>query len=215
MKLTKNQQEFIGTTFNTPKGGTLKVTGLKGISDRRVALFWVECSVCSLDKELFPDRFYSNKSNLEMGKVPCGCSNNYQWTDQQDKTFIQRLLDKTQPNLKVVNSNGLKGNKKRFTLECTYCSRDSELWPRGSITSGKYSLQQGQIPCGCSVVHPWTTVQDEIVTQRILDEKMPHLKVISSSSVKGRPRKFTLECNTCSEDKELWPLGVLLVLRVH
>ncbi|CAL9961113.1 hypothetical protein VPHF99_0060 [Vibrio phage F99] len=81
MKLTKSQQEFIGTTFNTPKGGVLTVTGVKGISGNGGALFWVECSVCSLDEELFPDRFYSNKRNLETGKVPCGCNGRYVGSD--------------------------------------------------------------------------------------------------------------------------------------
>jgi hypothetical protein len=49
----KNQKEFIGKKFNTPEGGVLTVIGL---ADKRgnVALFNLECSICSKDKELWP-----------------------------------------------------------------------------------------------------------------------------------------------------------------
>ena len=51
----------------------------------------------------------------------------------------------------VKDDNGLKGNKKRYILECSVCSKDKKLWPYGSIYSSKSSILKGNIPCGCSL----------------------------------------------------------------
>ncbi|HBN6837435.1 TPA: hypothetical protein L3330_003479 [Vibrio cholerae] len=89
MKITRLQREFIGTTFDTPKGSVLTVTGVAGKQGSHT-LFSLECSICSNDKELFPDRFTSFKSNLVKGAVPCGCAKNTNWTQSQYEILINR-----------------------------------------------------------------------------------------------------------------------------
>lgn len=86
---TAGQREFIGTTFPTPKGGVLTVTGVVGKRGSH-AVFTLECSVCSKDKELFLDGFTSLKGGLVKGRVPCGCAFNPKWSQPQYETLINR-----------------------------------------------------------------------------------------------------------------------------
>ena len=217
---TKGQREFVGTTFKVDgTGAILTVIGVKGKNRSGIAKFSVECSICTKDVELFTDPVFSiYKSHLQnkdgsLKVIPCGCSKKPQWTEQQDEILTQRLLDAKMSHLKVVGSEKVKGKNRKFILECKVCSNDSELWPLGSIASVKGSLENSQTPCGCSNCPNFTDRQDEILIQRILDEKMPHLKVVSSDEVKGKPRRFTLECNVCSRDDELWPLGSITSIK--
>lgn len=206
---TKGQREFVGTKFDTPKGGVLTVTGVGGKSDTKT-LFHLEFSICSNDKELFPDRFTSFKSNLVKGFVPCGCGLAPKWSNEQDLILTNRLLTKKLPNLKAVGVIKEKGKDRKFVLECAVCSSDLELWSYGSITSTKGHLVSGKIPCGCSGRPRMTPAQDLILINRLLTEKFHHLKAIDTIEKKGDHRKFILECDTCNKDTELWPSGSIV-----
>lgn len=87
---TKNQREFVGSTFPTPKGGILTVTGVVGKQKGNTAVFSLDCSVCSQDKGLFSDSFSSTKSNLKKGQIPCGCAKTPKWSQSQFETLIKR-----------------------------------------------------------------------------------------------------------------------------
>lgn len=87
---TKCQRDFVGTQFQTPKGGVLTVTGVAGKDRNRNTVFSLECSVCSKDTELFPDGFINVKGDLVRGKVPCGCAKNPRWTQSQFETLVKR-----------------------------------------------------------------------------------------------------------------------------
>lgn len=55
-------------------------------------MYEVECSVCSIDKELYPEPLTIEKySALSRGSVPCGCSSVPRWTEYQQKVRIERL----------------------------------------------------------------------------------------------------------------------------
>ncbi|CAL9961504.1 endonuclease [Vibrio phage F99] len=174
---TKLQLEFAGTTFKVEKtGATLTVTGISGKSKNYTTVFRVECSVCSKDTELFPEGFNCRKGSLQnkdgsLNKIPCGCSNSPRWTDRQDEIHTQRILDETQPNLKVVGSERVKGRGREFILECAVCSKDKGLWPKGSINSIKSSLVNRQIPCGCSKKPEWSEDQFKTLVQRECNQR--------------------------------------------
>jgi hypothetical protein len=93
-ELTPDQKEFIGTTFPTPKGGVLTVVGVDKVKRGSNARFILECSICSQDKELFPERFLSEKGNLIEGKVPCGCGASVRWDETQYIIKIKRECEK-------------------------------------------------------------------------------------------------------------------------
>lgn len=162
---TKGQREFVRTQFKTDKGSVLTVTGVAGKRGTE-AIFNLECSICSKDTELFPSGFTSVKGNLIKGVVPCGCSKTPKWSNEQDLILTNRLLTEKMPHLEAVDSIKEKGKDRKFILECEVCSKDSELWPHGSITSVKGSLVSGQIPCGCSKKPQWTQPQYETLINR-------------------------------------------------
>lgn len=92
--LTKSQREFIGTEFPTPKGGVLTVTGVVGRRDSN-AIFGLECSICSLDTELwFKGKIRSLKCDLTRGGIPCGCAKSPKWTEDQTKIRVERECNK-------------------------------------------------------------------------------------------------------------------------
>lgn len=73
--------------------------------------------------------------------------------------------------LTVIGVSGKQGRLVLFTLECSMCSKDKELWPYGSITSQKCSLVRGSIPCGCAKKPHWTQDQYEILINRKCAER--------------------------------------------
>lgn len=90
-ELTKMQKEFIGTKFETPNGGVLKVKDFL-CRIARSNIFILDCSVCSTDKELWPyGEITSNKGNLLKGQIPCGCAKVVQWTERQSKILVTRI----------------------------------------------------------------------------------------------------------------------------
>ncbi|ADX88434.1 hypothetical protein TUST1-182_00805 [Vibrio phage ICP1_2006_C] len=95
MRLTKRQQEFIGSTFPTPEGGILTVTGVVGKSSSNNAIFGLECSICSRDLELWPKgSISSTKGSLMRGYTPCGCAKNPNWTEGQNLIRVKRECSK-------------------------------------------------------------------------------------------------------------------------
>ena len=59
--------------------------------------------------------------------------------------------------------------KTKIVLECSICSKDTELWPYGSII-GYVSQLQVRNPCGCSYGIAWTERQNIIRIKRRLIE---------------------------------------------
>lgn len=168
---TKSQREFVGTQFVTGKGSVLTVTGVAGKSGRN-AVFNLNCSVCSKDKQLWPHgSITSVKGDLVRGKIPCGCSKTPRWNPEQDLILTNRLLDEKMPHLKAVDTIENKGKHRKFILECDICSKDSELWPRGRITSTKIHLISSTVPCGCAKSSRWTPEQYETLIYRKCEER--------------------------------------------
>ncbi|HAS2514412.1 TPA: hypothetical protein LNG45_003469 [Vibrio cholerae] len=64
-----------------------------------------------------------------------------------------------------------QGRGALFTVECSVCSADAELWPSGSIIASKGHLIKGVVPCGCTRSPRWTQDQFEILVKRKCEEK--------------------------------------------
>ncbi len=50
----------------------------------------------------------------------------------------------------LLGDNGLKGCKKKFILHCANCSKDEELFPKGTFQITKGHFLKGLVPCNCS-----------------------------------------------------------------
>ena len=117
MELTKVQQEFIRSEFKTPKGGILTVVGCHKKNNRGVPIFTLECSICSEDQELWPSGSISAiKTKLvNRAQIPCGCSGNTRWTEQQYIIKVKRLVEGTGCEF-VGWASGFKGLKTKMRL---------------------------------------------------------------------------------------------------
>ncbi|HAS2751106.1 TPA: hypothetical protein I6X49_002796 [Vibrio cholerae] len=74
--------------------------------------------------------------------------------------------------LTVTSVHPIKqGRAALFTLVCSICSADTELWPRDSIIASKGHLVNGHIPCACTNHVRWTKGQFEILIKRKCEEK--------------------------------------------
>ena len=91
--MTSKVDHFIGSTFNTPKGGVLLVVGKERLNKR--TKYIVECSICSKDRELFPENFKIAKDHLLGGRVPCGCSEKPERSPLQYEVLIKRRCKET------------------------------------------------------------------------------------------------------------------------
>ncbi|AGH31962.1 hypothetical protein VPIG_00105 [Vibrio phage PWH3a-P1] len=72
------------------------VLTIMGKLDRigQVTYYSIHCSVCSNDKELYPENIIvCPKAILDRGGLPCGCANNPMWSDYQRKILAKRRCE--------------------------------------------------------------------------------------------------------------------------
>ena len=111
------KDDFIGQTFPTPKCGVLTVVGVVGKSKNRIKIYSSTCSICHNDKELFPELFESQKSNLVNGNVPCGCSKRTNWKPFQVEIITRRLCVEAYYEF-LGFPEGYKNKKSKFEYNC-------------------------------------------------------------------------------------------------
>lgn len=82
-------KDYTGAKFGV--NAHLEVTGWSGEKRGNTKLYTVRCSVCAQDPELFGDG--TSKSSigaLSSGIIPCGCSSQTRWTEQQNIVRVKR-----------------------------------------------------------------------------------------------------------------------------
>ena len=131
---------FIGTKFGMSNGGALTVVG------KVFPVNWkyeVTCSICNLDKELFPDNFITTKATLNLGGKPCGCGKNYRYSRSQEEVRVKRVCV-----LKNQTFCGFVGewekSKTKMLMSCNVCSFE---WDSCTINS-LISKNSGCPKCG-------------------------------------------------------------------
>lgn len=69
--------------------------------------------------------------------------------------------------LTVIGWDGHKSYyNKKYTVECSICKEDTELYGDGRFLITKNKIRAGRIPCGCSVSTQWTQAQWKIRIKR-------------------------------------------------
>lgn len=115
-------------------------------------------------------------------------------------------------------SNFKEHGHKILTVVCSSCMEDDnkEVVEKAislGFHSNIYSLKRKQYPCGCSKVRGKTLLQHHGIDEFIGDTRESAMggtvTVKECLGGKGNKRKYILECNLCSLDKELWPYGSL------
>lgn len=116
-------RQHIGETFND--GKLIVVDG----GDRRSHVK-VKCSVCEEDTELFGDGIFEvNISNLNTGKIPCGCASNINWTLAQYKIRINRKISEGNLPIKFIRFAEIDASPSRtpLTLFCNKTQTEYEV----------------------------------------------------------------------------------------
>lgn len=87
--MAKRYEEYVGCCV-TVKDLTFTVTGVgKDVRERNTLI--LNCPVCSLDKELWPEgSIQSAISSLNRGRLPCGCSTQVGWSETQNRIRVER-----------------------------------------------------------------------------------------------------------------------------
>lgn len=115
-------ETFVGKTFNN---GNLEIIGIcdeKGTLGR--TLYRAFCKICSPDLELFPlGYFVCIKGSLEAGRLPCACSGNNKWIEEQ--YLIKAKREAGNKNITVHGfAEEYKYIKTRVNLECNECGNN-------------------------------------------------------------------------------------------
>lgn len=145
--------------------------------------FIVVCSRCLEDDNKL---FASKVENLQVattiykiqkGETSCGCNKrgrNKVLLSLGIDDYIGKKFEYVSNTLEVVRYHSGVGNKKKYELYCNVCSKDTELWPKGSILSTMANLNRptNKPCCGCNPDKVrWTEEQYKVRVQRICKEK--------------------------------------------
>lgn len=133
--------KLLGKEYPTNCGGVLTVIGDNGLTGNKKKLK-LECGLCSQDKEMYPDFFYSTKVNLDNGQIPCGCSNSMRRTNEQIILTIKRKIEDSPYKLKEIIK--LSGSSTRFIYTCPDHG-DTEVSYNNFVNHGHYCKDCGKV----------------------------------------------------------------------
>lgn len=186
-----------------------KTLACVGIQERipKKTKFKIICSECSFDEEMYPDEVFITTRGILQNRVkPCLCSRSPKLSSRQAVLVVNRLLkEMCNTHLNAISVQSIN-NCNMFTVECSICSLDKEMFPSGVFKISKSDLKDGCIPCGCSKLFKPNERQDILSTSRLLKNRgNTHLSVVGCISEFKKDRKFKVKCNLCDKDPELLP----------
>lgn len=196
---TKNQREFVGSTFPTPKGGIVTVVGVHSKRSNGAARFAIKCSICSEDEELFPlGALKASKKDLLDGKTSCGCSNSYAYSPKQYDIKLKRFSCNNE--YKYVKQIGnFKGDRTKIELynpvtKSTWKSSDIRHYLRGK--TGDPSLKLDKIAMN-------SRKDDAVLIKEFIKSGAFHERTVFCRDIdesNRSTRHFKYKCPLCSED---------------
>lgn len=198
-ELTKVQKDFIGTKFETPKGGVLTVTGVVG-KHGSSAVFSLECSICSEDSKLWPAKsIKSTKGHLVRGGVSCGCAVSPRWSEGQTKIRVKRECEERGYEFRGWVGE-FKGNTTKLSL---FNPITGNGWDSTSINS--FFKGNGDPVQGFENIRKSKLKDDSIHIQAFidagLDEENYSFWRSERKDSKGIKSYWYYSCNKCSHDE--------------
>lgn len=127
---------FMGTEFLSYKGGTMTVVGVLPKVKGKTKKYLLTCSLCSQDKELFPEPFQSCISHLNFGTRSCGCSKTYNWSKEQYIIKIKRVCSEKRLRFNGFVSIFKTAAPAKLDLECLSCYKSWKTTSISSLLSG-------------------------------------------------------------------------------
>ena len=117
----------------TEKGSIITVTGLSHRDKNKNPYLIIECSMCSKDKELFPEPLIIRKSHLDKGSLPCVCapkSPKLSWT--QFEILIKRRCKELGYNYRGVSTIGKTHSTTKILL---HNPKTSNTWGTTKVSA--------------------------------------------------------------------------------
>ncbi|AKO61121.1 endonuclease [Pseudoalteromonas phage H101] len=139
-----NKDSFTGTEIATPKEGILTVKYYQIIpknkrNNKNTKRYICECSICSLDKELWPlGSINAPKYNLTHGNIPCGCAVNPKWKEFQWEVKVKRETEKRGYIFSGWVNGEFKGDKTKLLM---HNPETGNTW--NTLSAGKFIAGQG------------------------------------------------------------------------
>ena len=187
-----------GWSLTEPKfgeEGQLEVVGYIGKQwTNRVYL--LTCLECKRDPELFGEGYFkSTKSNLNAGKLPCGCSNIPKWTESQFNTLCERKASDM--------GYCFQGFAEKFhgqnTKTAMYC-RKHGLWESLTVNT-LINTDHGCPRCAVDMVKQLNTKPDNVMIESFLSTGAfhPDTKFWRSDRLtnKGTAEFWNIYCPEC------------------
>lgn len=188
----------IGKTYITKRCNTLTIESLSSLgASNKSKVYNIHCSVCSKDKELFPQPFTSTVERLNLGKVPCACSGNYGYNDDQKILRLARALEGSNYTL-------LSLGKKSFNYDCADCGvRNKSMRYITVLNNG------GKLNCKCFKGYNYSNLEERLLdlNKILIENGMDNLTAVDYDKKTG---EYSFTCDRCSVDQELWGNVVLV-----
>ena len=191
---------FIGSTFSTRKGGILTVTGKLPKVGLLPINYTVECSICSVDTELFTKQFTKSKHELKRGGCPCGCSKSARWTKEQYEVLVLRVCKVK--NCTFVGFYGdWRGVDTKLTLICNF---DGNTWNTTSIDMFLHE-ETGCPMCGRKSTGSKLRKDDQVMIESFYNSGLSRSKyTFTRNTTKvnslGYYPFWDMRCTSCSND---------------
>lgn len=128
--LNFSRSKFIGLAFGSTKQLTV-IGWLKPKTKIKNKYYVVKCDICSQDPELFGEGYFKiTKSNINSGKIPCGCAPLPKWSLRQWNVLCKREAKKR--GYEFIDFKGdWRYNKTILKLSC----ESHGIWDTTNISS--------------------------------------------------------------------------------
>lgn len=88
------------------------------------------------------------------------------------------------------------GYKKTYTVKCSICSQDPELYGKGLFTCSRVYLNTTKLPCGCSPVPKWNEDQQLLNCKRVaIAMGYKYLGIEKGQPFTGQTTRVNIECS--------------------
>lgn len=143
------------------------------------------CSLCSKDKEMYPDPFVIRKSHLKDGIIPCGCSSKPKISARQASLRIKRICKSK--GYGYLGFHGVyKNAKSKFKFTCKYHGIQSKTFD--SLTQG-----YGCIDCGKTNLLSQETAINTMISK--INNDILYFNGFVGGVYKGNKTKVSILCN--------------------
>lgn len=198
-ELTAIQRKFIGTKRSLANGSIQEVIGLHEKRKTNEALFKVSCSNCDNYPTIFPEGIIMTKDSFTSGKVPCLCNQkSFRPVGEDQKAAYYKMLVERDLQGYTYKGYTKKNGSTLLIVECELCSKDTELFPEGSVL---YHIHTKTVTCPCySKYLRKTPNQFKVLVERRCREKGYELK--SKCTIEGSATKVLLFNPTTNNEWE-------------